>query len=195
MRRLVLVRHATTSAVRRAAFPADEPLDERGLAAASALRGALRGPAVCGPSSRARATASALGFADAEVVDALDECDFGSWSGCALADVDETAMTAWLAGEAPHGGETQAAFQARVGAWLDEQAARDGRAVAVTSGGVIKAAVVHALGAPAAAFWRVDASPLHTTELHAHDGRWTVTHVNARLAPKGTPAGAGEARA
>ena len=49
---------------------------------------------------------------------------------------------------------------------------------------MVKAAVVHALGAPDEAFWRVDAAPLHTTELHAHDGRWTVAHVNAPLAPR-----------
>ena len=57
-----------------------------------------------------------------------------------------------------------AAFRARVGAWLASQASVDGRAVAVTSGGVVKAAVVEALGAPDAAFWRVDASPLQGFE-------------------------------
>ncbi len=45
------------------------------------------------------------------------------------------------------------------------------------------AAVVHALGAPPAAFWRVDAAPLAPTELHAHDGRRTLTRANAELAP------------
>ena len=174
----MLIRHATTSAVRRAAFPADEPLDERGVAAASALRGAVTGDALCGPSARARATAAALGL-EVKVDAALDECDFGAWSGRALADLGEAEVAAWLAGGAPHGGETLAAFRARVGAWLGEQAALGGRGVAVTSGGVIKAAVCEALAAPDAAFWRIDAAPLHTTELHAHDGRWTVAHVNA----------------
>jgi broad specificity phosphatase PhoE len=176
VRRLVLIRHATTSAVRRAAFPADEPLDAAGLAAASAI--SVRGPALCGPSERARSTALAFGL-DAEVEPALDECDFGAWAGRALSDCTESEMAAWLAGGAPHGGETLAAFSARVSSWLDEQASLDGRVVAVTSGGVIKAAVVAALGAPSSAFWQIDASPLHATELHAHDGRWTVAHVNA----------------
>jgi len=80
---------------------------------------------------------------------------------------------------APHGGESLTRFAARVAAWLDEQAADDGRAIAVTHGGVVKAAVVHALGAPLAAFWRIDVAPLALTELHAHEGRWTVTRVNA----------------
>jgi broad specificity phosphatase PhoE len=68
-----------------------------------------------------------------------------------------------------------------VGAWLDAQAGQAGRAIAVTHAGVVKAAVVHALGAPAAAFWRVDVAPLAVTELHAHDGRWTLTRVNAEV--------------
>jgi broad specificity phosphatase PhoE len=71
----------------------------------------------------------------------------------------------------------------RVGGWLDGQAARDGRTIAVTHGGVVKAAVVHALAAPPDAFWRVDVAPLALTELHAHDGRWTVARVNAAVAP------------
>ena len=45
---------------------------------------------------------------------------------------------------------------------------------------MVKAAVVAALDAPPSAFWRVDVSPLAITELHAHDGRWTVTRVNDR---------------
>ena len=79
----------------------------------------------------------------------------------------------------PHGGESLRAFAARSRGWLDEQARLDGRAVAITHGGVVKAAVVYALGAPLEAFWRIDVSPLSITELHAHDGRWTVTRVNS----------------
>ena len=180
----MLVRHATTSAVRRAAFPDDEPLDAAGEAAAQALVGALgRGEALCGPSERSRATARLAGL-DARVDPALDECDFGSWRGRTLAEVHAESpddAAAWMTDPSsrPHGGESLEAFAARVGTWLDGQAAEDGRAIAVTHGGVIKAAVVHALGAPLDAFWRVDATPLLTTALHAHEGRWTVARVNA----------------
>ena len=83
----------------------------------------------------------------------------------------------------PHGGESLAAFATRVACWLDEQARLDGAAVAITHGGVVKAAVVQALGAPLDAFWRIDCAPLSITELHAHDGRWTLTRLNA-FAPK-----------
>lgn len=82
----------------------------------------------------------------------------------------------------PHGGESLSALLARVGGWLDAQAALDGRAIAVTHAGVVKAALVYALDAPPAAFWRVDVAPLALTELHAHDGRWTVARVNADVA-------------
>jgi broad specificity phosphatase PhoE len=81
---------------------------------------------------------------------------------------------------APHGGESLSALLARVRAWLEGQATLDGTAIAITHGGVISAAVVIALDAPPSAIWRVDVAPLSITELHAHDGRWTVTRVNDR---------------
>jgi len=127
--------------------------------------------------------ASAAGLR-AAIEPALRECDFGAWAGRTLAEVheeDPDAAAAWMTDPAacPHGGESLAALMLRVGEWLDEQAARGGRAIAVTHGGVVKAAVVHALAAPVEAFWRVDVTPLALTELHAHEGRWTVTRVNA----------------
>lgn len=184
MRRLLLIRHASTDAVRRAAFPIDESLDASGVAAARALAGRLgRGDGLCSPARRARETAAAARV-DAEIVPELRECDFGTWAGRTLAEIDDEdpeGALAWMTDPhaRPHSGETLAELVARVGGWLDAQAALGGRAIAVTHGGVVKAAVVHALGAPAAAFWRVDVAPLAVTELHAHDGRWTLTRVNA----------------
>lgn len=186
VRRLVLVRHATTDATRRGAFPADERLEPAGEAAARALAGRLGGgEPLCSSAQRSRATAAAAGL-DARVDPALDECDFGAWRGRTLAEVqahDPDGVAAWMTDPVacPHGGEALDAFARRVGAWLDEQATLDGGAVAVTHGGVIRAAVVHALGAPPTAVWRIGAAPLHATELHAHDGRWTVTRVNASV--------------
>lgn len=184
MRRLVLVRHAATSATRAAAFPADEPLDERGREAASALGSALPTgyEAMTRAALRCRQTAEAAGLV-AAVAPELAECDFGRWAGRSLAavhDDDPAAAASWMTDPeaAPHGGESLACFAARVGRWLDAQSTADGGAVAITHAGVVKAAVVHALDAPLSAFWRVDVAPLTLTELHAHDGRWTVTRVN-----------------
>ena len=186
MRRLLLVRHAATSATRSAAFPVDEPLDDRGLADAAAA-GPRLGRAhevLTSPSLRCVQTAAAAGLTATATEPAIAECDFGAWAGRTLAELhadDPAGVERWMAdpGAAPHDGESLSAFAARVGAWLDGQAELDGRAVAITHGGVVKAALVHALGAPLDAFWRVDAAPLSITELHAHDGRWTVSRMNA----------------
>jgi broad specificity phosphatase PhoE len=187
VRRLLLVRHAATDATRAAAFPADESLGELALVRAKRLRDAL--PARCEPISspalRCRQTAAAAGLVDPVIHPELVECDFGAWAGRSLADVhadEPEAVGAWMSDPdaRPHGGESQTAFAARVGRWLDGQAGQDGCAVAITHGGVVKAALVHALEAPPAAFWRIDVAPLAITELHAHDGRWTVTRVNWR---------------
>jgi broad specificity phosphatase PhoE len=181
MRRLLLVRHGSTDAVRAAAFGTDEPLDAHGHEGARRLRARLpRGQILASPLRRAVETAAGLG--PVTLVPELAECDFGTWAGLTLADIEPGALSAWMADPdaAPHGGESLTALLARVGRWLEAQAQLDGTAIAVTHGGVVKAAVVHALDAPPSAFWRVDVSPLSITELHAHDGRWTVTRVNDR---------------
>lgn len=187
MQRLTLIRHATTVAVRAAAFPLDEPLDRAGRETAAALRGTVDGGAVwCGPSQRARETASLLGLGAPTIDVALDECDFGRWRGSTLEAVyaeEPAAVAAWMEDPqaAPHGGESLAAVSARVANWLAARAAEDGDTVAVTSGGVVRAAVVAALGADLGAAWRIDVRPLHATTLHAHDGRWTVRALNVPL--------------
>jgi broad specificity phosphatase PhoE len=183
----------------------DEPLGGRAVAAAASLAAALphRCAVLSSPALRCMQTAQAAGLS-VVCEPRLRECDFGRWAGSALADVhagDPRGVEEWMRDPdaAPHGGESLRAFAARVAGWLDEEAERDGTAAAITHGGVVKAAVVHALGAPLAAFWRIDAAPLTLTELHAHDGRWTVATVNcplddaARLAQSRAWRGAGAA--
>ena len=182
MRRLLLVRHASTDAVRAAAFGADEPLDPRGREAAARLRLPRVDEVLVSPALRARETAACAGLVASG--DAPAECAFGRWAGSSLREVAERepdAVREWMTDPdaAPHGGESLRELLERVGKWLRGQAALDGTAVAITHGGVVKACVVTALAAPPAAFWQVDVTPLAITELHAHDGRWTVTRVNA----------------
>jgi broad specificity phosphatase PhoE len=189
MRRLLLVRHASTDAVRAAAFGADEPLDAAGVAAAGRLRLPRAGEVLVSPARRAAETAARAGLAVTAVEPALAECDFGRWAGRPLRELAESepeAVRAWMTDPAgaPHGGESLLAVLARVCTWLAEQARLSGTAIAITHAGVIKAAVVGALDAPPAAFWRIDVAPLSVTELHAHDGRWTVTRVNDVAAPR-----------
>lgn len=185
MRRLLLVRHASTAATRASAFPGDERLDARGRAAASRLAAGLpsRCEVLSSPAARCLETAQAAGLTP-RIESALAECDFGTWSGRTLADLsarDPAAVSAWMhdSDACPHGGETLAEFAGRVAHWLDGQAEQEGTAVVITHAGVVKAALIHTLGAPLTAFWRVDVSPLAITELHAHDGRWTLTRANA----------------
>jgi broad specificity phosphatase PhoE len=183
VRRLLLVRHAPTAATRAYAFPADEPLDDRGAEAAVTLSAPPRAEVVCSPSERCRATAEAAGLTVDAVEPAIAECDFGSWCGRRLDELvterpDETRRWMTDPDSAPHGGESLRAFAERVAGWLDDQARRNGTCLAITHGGVVKAAIVHALAAPIGSFWRVDCAPLSRTELRAHQGRWTLRSVN-----------------
>ena len=179
------MRHAPTRATRATAFPLDEPLDDAGRQAAAELRAALprRCEVLSSPAVRCRETADAAGLSPA-VDEALVECDFGDWCGRRLADVEPDGARAWMLDPdaAPHGGESLRTFAARVAEWLDAQAEREGTAAAITHGGVVKAAVVHALDAPLEAFWQIDAAPLSVTELHAQDGRWTIARLNHLVA-------------
>ena len=178
------MRHAATQATRDSAFPRDEPLDERGREQAALLPAQLprRCEAVSSPALRCRQTAIAAGL-DPRPEPALAECDFGAWAGRSLAEVnaiDPAAARAWMTDpdSCPHGGESLTAFARRVAGWLAQQARESGRVVAVTHGGVVKGALLHALDAPIETFWRIDVAPLAITELHAHSGRWTICRVN-----------------
>jgi broad specificity phosphatase PhoE len=187
VRRLFLVRHAPTAATRAYAFPADEPLDERGLAAAAELSVPRRAEVLSSPSRRCRGTAEAAGLTVDSVEPAIAECDFGSWRGRRLEELvaerpDDTHRWMTDPDAAPHGGESLREFSARVTAWLEDQARREDACVAITHGGVVKAAVVHAIGAPIEAFWKVDCAPLSRTELHADGGRWRLSNVNVPVA-------------
>jgi len=181
VRRLLLVRHAATGATRDFAFPADEPLDERGRSEAAQLIVPRGYGVISSPALRCVQTAEAAGLTVDRVEPALAESDFGTWAGLTLPELTDADMAAWMTDPdaTPHGGESLRVFARRIGDWLDSEATADGADTAITHGGVIKAAVVHALGAPLEAFWRVDVAPLSKSEIHAHDGRWTVTRFNA----------------
>jgi broad specificity phosphatase PhoE len=185
--RLTLLCHASTDAVRRAAFPADELLDERGAAQAAAAAGSLGSfdSAWTSPALRARQTAAALGLS-AQDDAALRDCDFGRWAGLRLVDLqaqEPEAVATWIAdpAAAPHGGESILDVLRRVGAWLDARREDRGRAIAVTHPAVIRAAVTHVLAAPPSAFWRIDAEPLSVTDLRRNGDRWALRSTGCRL--------------
>ena len=185
--RLMLLCHASTDAVRRAAFPDDEPLDERGASQAATAAAGLGafGRSWTSPALRARQTAAALRLS-ASVEPAPRDCDFGRWTGLRLVDLqahEPDAVASWLAdpAAAPHGGESVLDVMHRVAAWLDERCQDIGHGIAVTHPAVIRAAVVHVIGAPPQAFWRIDVEPLSCTDLRRNGDRWTLRATGCRL--------------
>ena len=190
--RLLLISHASTAAMRAGRFPADDPLDARGIAEAAAARTRLSipddaavfvSPAVC-----ARETASALGLGAAASFDeGLADMNYGLWHGRRLADLAVEApddLAAWThdPDAAAHGGESFSQLVKRVGQWLDtlNGALSEGvipgntqNVVAVTHASVIRAAIVHALGASPAVFPRIEIAPLSMVELRRSRRGWT----------------------
>ncbi len=178
-RRLTLVAHAATEATRQAAFPTDETLEPSGAAKAAALAGTLGrvDAAWTSPARRAVQTAAALGL-EATADPALADIDLALWAGRSLAEIeaaDAAGLKRWTndPAAAPHGGESVDHLLRRVRRWLDERASDPGHVVAVTHAAVIRAAVVVALDAAPAAFWRIDVEPLCFASFRSRGGRWT----------------------
>ncbi|MGW6353426.1 histidine phosphatase family protein, partial [Streptomyces sp. NPDC055080] len=131
-----------------------------------------------GPSERCLRTAEALGLAVRHEPD-LADWDLGRWRGLRLDEVagrEPEAVAEWLGDPvaAPHGGESLRDLTTRVGGWLAAQADAEGSVLAVAGPSVVRAAVVHGLALPTAAFWRLDVAPLSLTELSGRSGRWNV---------------------
>jgi broad specificity phosphatase PhoE len=178
--RLTLICHAATQATRKARFPADEPLEPQGLAAAAGLAPVARrvDVALTSPALRAVQTAAALGLT-ATVDAALADIALGNWAGRSLGEVeaaDPSGLAEWMSDPAanPHGGETLLAVMARMAAWLDLMARCEGRIVAVTHAAIIRAVTLITLDAPPIAFWRIDVAPLGVASFRGWGGRWTL---------------------
>jgi broad specificity phosphatase PhoE len=174
--RLLLVRHASTSATRRAAFPLDEALDPPGILHARALGRFLARAdrAIVGPSAAARQTAVEAGLT-AEEDAALAGWNAGSWAGLTLEEIeqrDADGLRAWRLDPAarPHGGESLRDLVERARRWVGRMASSAGRTAAVTDGSLARAAVVAALDAPIELYWSIDISPASITELSTREG-------------------------
>jgi broad specificity phosphatase PhoE len=183
--RLTLLCHASTAAVRAAAFPLDEPIDPQGRAKAVALAADLGriDAAWTSPALRARQTAEALGL-DAAVEPALRDIDLGRWAGRSFDDVQASepeAVDAWTSqvDAVPHGGESVIDLLRRVEPWLDGMRQGTARVVAVTHPAVIRAAVTLAIEAGPGSFWRIDVAPLCRVSLWGNQSRWTLRSIGA----------------
>ncbi|WP_321928399.1 histidine phosphatase family protein [Paraburkholderia guartelaensis] len=196
-----LVCHAANAALRSGTFPqvpevpvagedAEAALDARALEALAAWRerwharlagGHRHGEttrALTSPAAIARASAQAAGFAGATPGDALAETAFGAWQGRRLTDLAREApeaLAAWTRDPGfrpPGGGESFDEVRARVGGWLDALPCSGDNVVAFTHASVIRAAILHALGAPSSSFRLIEIAPLSVTALRRTEHGW-----------------------
>ncbi|MER6124129.1 histidine phosphatase family protein [Streptomyces sp. NPDC001795] len=178
--RVTFISPATSPSLRRARFDDGDSIDDIGAARTRAAAGSLRahGRVVVSPSVRCQETASALGL-DAMRTPELAGLDMGRWRGRTLDEVaaaEPEAVARWLAdpGAAPHGGESVRDLCGRVAEWLGTSRAADGRTLAVVEPEVVRAVVVHVMGAPEETFWRLDVPPLTATEVSGRSARWNL---------------------
>jgi broad specificity phosphatase PhoE len=186
--RLTLICHASTEAVRKAAFPADEPIDHRDEAAAAELAGRLphADRRWTSPELRTRQTAQLLEL-DALPLPELRDCDYGAWKGHTFEAIlarDPQGIEAWLRdpAAAPHGGESLSNLMQRTAHWLDGEKAVDRRSIIVTHASIVRAAIVHAIDASPKSFWRIDVAPLSVTRLSGKNGRWNLVSAGCSAA-------------
>ncbi|WLH37726.1 histidine phosphatase family protein [Pseudomonas sp. FP2196] len=174
--RLTLICHARTVAQKLARFPTSEPVENIGLAS-DALATRFQPPRrlICGPELRTRQTAAWFGM-DAQVDEALRDCDWGQWHGKSIKDLQNTqeaALRTWLEDPhaTPHGGESVTQLCERVAAWLGSLQATPGHVVAVTHPFIIRAALMPMMRG--SAFHDIDVEPLSVVELR-FTGRWRL---------------------
>jgi len=173
--RLTLVSHAMTDAMAAGRFPADEALNALGRRQLDGLDVGGADTVLCGPETRARETAEALGLS--ALVDArLADLDCGQWRGSGLDEVQPAQLTRWLTEpeSCPPGGESVVELIARVRDWLADISRTPGRTIAITHPAVIRAVILIALDAPPKSFWRIDIAPASRTVLHFRGAVWTL---------------------
>lgn len=190
--RLTMICSGATEATRRGRFPVDEPLETR--AAAKAGVASLLGRfdrLWTSPALRARQTAEVLA-ADSVTKEELRDQNFGEWAGldaAALQDAQPDLMTAWRSNPhiTPPGGESFAEVHRRVAAFVDGMVAQRGHTAAVTHPAVIRAAIIHVLGAPLSIFDRIDVEPLSLNDFRSDGRRWVLRGCGITMPKRRAP--------
>lgn len=143
---------------------------------------------VASPRERTRQTADAIAEArsgmSVETAEALDEVDFGTWSGSDFAALDADPL--WRRWNMVRsltrtpGGETMLEVQRRVLTLIEElgELHGEGAVVLVSHGDVIKAAVCHVLGLPIDAWPRFEIGPASITTIVIGDWGAKVLTLN-----------------
>jgi probable phosphoglycerate mutase len=175
---LYLVRHAAHALVGRvlAGRMAGAGLGEEGRRQSGRLAERLAGAPLdaihASPRERAQETAAPLaarhGLA-VETASALDEIDFGAWTGRPFAELVEDpvweSFNRFRSGTRPPGGETMLEAQARILGFCEEIRRRrpDGHVALVSHADVLRGAILHWLGAPLDLFLRIEVEPASLT--------------------------------
>lgn len=196
---LLLVRHGQTPTT-GAVLPGRAPglhLSDRGLVQAEGVAKRLSGLPVnaiySSPLERARETAAPAAASAGLGVSlnvGLTECDFGEWTGAALAEL--SGLPQWQSVQhTPSafrfpGGESFQQMQARMVGALEElrTAHAGGVVVCFSHADPIKAALAHALGTHLDLFQRIVVSPGSVSAISYADGRPpAVLTVNSTMEP------------
>ncbi|MGW0180104.1 histidine phosphatase family protein [Nocardia sp. NPDC003345] len=177
VRKLDLISHGVTEALRAARFPSDEPLTPAGRAALAerAVEPPANALVLAGPERRTRETAEVLGL-DAAPLSRLRDLDAGAWHGASFDDLSAGEVSRWLTepGYRGHGGESVLDLCERVGGWLDDLTREPVTATfAVTHPAVVRAVLIRVLNAAPESFWRIDVAPGSRVRLH-YRGAWTL---------------------
>jgi broad specificity phosphatase PhoE len=113
-----------------------------------------------------------------ETDDDLCEMDFGEWEGKTFEEIrasDPNAVDRWAAYSPdwqPPGGESLRHFRLRAHGAIDRLSADPGSVtVAVTHGGVIRAAICHLLGLEPKRYLLFDVQPASVTTIRLFDGK------------------------
>ena len=194
MRLVLLVRHAAHDQVATilAGRMPGVNLGAEGRAQAARLADRLRGERLeavqSSPRARtletAEAIATAAGLPAPTPVDALDEIDFGAWSGQGFDALDDDPrFRQWNASRATArapGGESMGEVQVRAMAHLAAlgMAGAPQCLALVTHADVIKAVVCHVLGLSLDAWWRFHIAPASITRVEAGPQGFRLTGLN-----------------
>lgn len=187
--KLILLRHAEFAKPVPGAYygQSDLPLTEHGEAQARALAGLIARiePGIYRVYSsdmiRTRRTAE-LALPGAAVIEdaALREMSFGEWEGLGFKDISGRAgYDAFARGEGAPGGESEAAFAARVCAAVDGiMSENEGNVAVVAHAGVIRHAAAHLLGLEAAQNWRFKVDMASLSVITVADGYAYLSALN-----------------
>jgi broad specificity phosphatase PhoE len=191
--RILLVRHAAHDLLGRVLCGRQDGvgLNAAGFAQSLLLGKMLRRENIAtiyaSPRLRTRQTADTIAEnsgLETKIADALDELDFGDWTGLSFEELacDKT-WNRWNTDRSQHcapRGESMLEVQVRLAGWFRQMvAAHEGQTIAAVShADVIKAACCHVLGLSIDAYQRFDIDPASITTLLAGDWGMRLLRMN-----------------